>query len=203
MEEGAAIAATTATASQREGGPGAAGEAGGGSRCRPLLATARPLLWTALCFGLLLLALLLSGAEAKHIRGAADAAVGGKADEPAAATEGGDSPPPPLPAAVARNKTTSTLPNFPHKVGRVSVPNAERGMTLSRIAYGSLHFPEFEGAWRVFPLLGGVGWAVGGVGVLCTRRALTRRHIFGGMGWDVWDALGWVRGVGGAWIRLR
>ncbi len=66
---------------------------------------------------------------------------GGSKGEAAATADGGDSPA----RAAPRNKTTVTNAIPPHKVGRISVPNAAKGMTLSRIAYGSLHFPEFEG----------------------------------------------------------
>eukprot|EP00624_Nannochloropsis_granulata_P002402 evm.model.NODE_22070_length_83641_cov_42.053585.32 len=52
--------------------------------------------------------------------------------------------PQPIPSIEPQPKsTTVTLAAVPpYKVGRVSVPHSD--LTLSRIAYGSLHFPEFE-----------------------------------------------------------
>lgn len=91
---------------------------------------------------LVLVLLLVYPVECVRVRGARGEEKAATAEE--LPPEGGDSPPaaPPL---RARNKTTVTVAVAPHKVGRLSVPNAEKGMTLSRIAYGSLHFPEFEG----------------------------------------------------------
>ncbi len=49
---------------------------------------------------------------------------------------------PPAPKKKGSSTTTVTQAVPPHKVGRISVPHSD--LTLSRIAYGSLHFPEFK-----------------------------------------------------------
>lgn len=50
----------------------------------------------------------------------------------------------PTPATKPKPKSTTVTQAAvpPHKVGRISVPHSD--LTLSRIAYGSLHFPEFK-----------------------------------------------------------
>jgi hypothetical protein len=138
--------ATASAAAAAAAHPSRRRRRGGDGPCTPASSSSsspRPL-WSVVALALaLLLAAAAPAAQAqlqqqRALRGKAAAATSCTKERPCT---GGDSA-----AGAARNKTTVTTAVPPHKVGRISVPNAERGMTLSRIAYGSLHFPEFEGA---------------------------------------------------------
>lgn len=105
--------------------------------------------WVYLCMFACLAALLVCapGAEAAK-RGLRKRKESPPPEPPAiklngTAPEGEDKPKPkttPKPKPKSTTVTQAAVP--PHKVGRISVPHSD--LTLSRIAYGSLHFPEFK-----------------------------------------------------------
>jgi len=115
--------------------------------------------WAYLCMFVCLAALLVCapGAEAVK-RGLRKRKEPSPPPEPPSikldgtAPEGEDKPKPkpmssptPKPTTTTRKPKSTTVTQAavpPHKVGRISVPHSD--LTLSRIAYGSLHFPEFK-----------------------------------------------------------
>lgn len=123
------------------------------SHCRNRSRSSGGAPWAYLCMFACLAALLVCapGAEAAK-RGLRKRKEQPPPEPPAiklngTAPEGEDSKPKPKPKATPttpkpKSTTVTQAAVAPHKVGRISVPHSD--LTLSRIAYGSLHFPEWK-----------------------------------------------------------